>query len=256
MKEASAMQLKDKTAIVTGSNRGIGRAIVEAFAVNGAHVFACARRPDEAFETDMRQLAGRCGVTITPVYFDLADQAQIKAGAGTVVTSGRGIDILVNNAGVVAESRLFQMTPIQTMEDVFQVNFFAPMLLTQIVSRRMARQKSGSIINIASIAGLDGEPAQLEYVASKAALIGATKRLAFELGASGIRVNAVAPGLTETDMAAHMHPDLLRATLGRTVMGRMGTPEEIAAVVLFLASGASSFMTGQVLRVDGGVKGR
>jgi 3-oxoacyl-[acyl-carrier protein] reductase len=254
MKEDPAMLLQNKTAIVTGSNRGIGKAIVELFAEHGAHVWACARRPSEQYEVALGQLAARCGVTITPVYFDLADQTQIKAGMNTILAARRPVDILVNNAGVVADSKLFQMTTIQTMEDVFRINFFAPVLLTQYVSRQMTKQKSGSIINIASVAGLDGEPAQVEYVASKAALIGATKKLASELGAAGIRVNAVAPGLTETDMARHMSPDRMRATLARTIMQRLGQPSEIAAVVLFLASSLSSFMTGQVIRIDGGAK--
>jgi len=247
--------LKKKAAIVTGSNRGIGKATVELFAEHGADVWACARQPNEKFEADLRQLAVRCGVTITPVYFDLADQAQIKAGMNTILAERRAVDILVNNAGVVAESRLFQMTTIQTMEDVFQINFFAPMLVTQYVSRQMTKQKSGSIINIASVAGLDGDPAQVEYVASKAALIGATRKLASELGVAGIRVNAVAPGLTETDMVGHMNPDMMRATLARTTMQRLGKPSEIAAVVLFLASELSAFVTGQIIRADGGMKG-
>jgi 3-oxoacyl-[acyl-carrier protein] reductase len=254
MKQDPGMLLQNKTAIVTGSNRGIGKAIVERFAEHGAHVWACARRPSEAYEAALGQLATRCGVTITPMYFDLADQAQIKAGMNTILAAQRPVDILVNNAGVVADSKLFQMTTIQTMENVFRINFFAAMLLTQYVSRQMTKQKSGTIINIASVAGLDGDPAQVEYVASKAALIGATKKLARELGTAGIRVNAVAPGLTETDMAGQMSPDLMRATLARTIMQRLGQPSEIAAVVLFLASALSSFMTGQVIRVDGGMK--
>jgi 3-oxoacyl-[acyl-carrier protein] reductase len=249
------MLLQNKTAIVTGSNRGIGKAIVELFAEHGAHVWACARRPSDQYEVALGQLAARCGVTITPVYFDLADPAQIKAGFNTILAARRPVDILVNNAGVVADSKLFQMTTIQTMEEVFRINFFAPMLLMQYASRHMAKQKAGSIINIASVAGLDGDPAQVEYVASKAALIGATKKLASELGAVGIRVNAVAPGLTETDMAGQMSDDVMRATLARTIMQRLGQPSEIAAGALFLASALSSFMTGQVIRVDGGMKG-
>ena len=255
MKEGLAILLENKTAIVTGSNRGIGRAIVEIFAEHGAEVWACARQPSEPFEAVLKALAARYGVTIAPVYFDLADQAQIKAGVNTILAARRPVDILVNNAGVVADSKLFQMTAMQTIEDVFRINFFAPMLLTQYISRQMGKQKSGSIINIASVAGLDGDPAQVEYVASKAALIGATKKLASELGALGIRVNAVAPGLAETDMAGRMSPDLMRATLARTIMQRLGKPSEIATVVLFLASALSSFVTGQVIRVDGGMKG-
>jgi 3-oxoacyl-[acyl-carrier protein] reductase len=249
------MLLAGKSAVVTGCSRGIGKAILELFAQHGAHVWACARAPSDGFAASTRELAQRAGVEIVPVYFDLTDEDQVKAGANTIIAARRPVDVLVNCAAMVSENRLFQMTPLAEMRKVFQVNFFAQMQLTQYISRLMTRQKQGSIVNISSIAGLDGDPAQLEYVASKAALIGATKKLALELGEHGIRVNAVAPGLTSTDMLSGMTEAVLQRTVERTILKRVAQPAEIAAAALFLASHLSSYVTGQVLRVDGGMKG-
>ena len=163
------------------------------------------------------------------------------------------IDILVNNAGMVSKNALFQMTSIGTMKNVFEVNFFSQMLITQYILKKMLKQKNGSIVNIASIAGIDGKPGQMEYGASKAALISATKTLANELSIYGIRVNAVAPGVTETSMIDGMDMELLKTSVDRTMMKRVGKPEEIAEVVSFLASEKASYITGQILRVDGGI---
>lgn len=245
--------LKGKNAIVTGARRGIGRATVEKFAQYGANVWACARKYDEAFEADMAALAEKYGVWIEPVYFDMADGEQIKAAFKQIQSKKTPIDILVNNAGAVAPSTSFVMTSIEKMKEIFNVNFFAQMQLTQYAARLMMRQKSGSIVNLASIAALDGEPAQLEYVGSKAAVVGAAKKLAIELGEYGIRVNAVAPGVIDTDMGNEMQPELMKRIIDSTVMKRCGNPEEIAEAIAFLASDKASFITGQILRVDGGL---
>lgn len=245
--------LKGKNAIITGARRGIGRATVEVFAENGANVWACARKEDPAFAADMAGLAERYGVWIEPVCFDLTDEVQMKRAVKQIQGEKRPVDILVNNAGVVAQSTSFAMTSITKMKDVFDVNFFSQMLLTQYVTRLMLRQHSGSVVNLTSIAALDGEPAQLEYVGSKAAIAGATRRLARELGEQGIRVNAVAPGVIDTDMGNQMHPELMDHVLRKTVMNRLGTPREIANVIAFLASDRASYVTGQVIRVDGGL---
>ena len=249
------MLLQGKTAVVTGATRGIGMAIVAAFAEHGAAVWACARQPSDAFTAATQELATRFGVEITPVYFDLADDGQIKTGVQSILGARRPIDVLVNCAGIVSENRLFQMTPIAEIRRVFQVNFFGHMQVTQTISRVMTRQGSGSIVNVSSIAGIDGDPAQLEYVASKAALIGATKKLALELGPQGVRVNAIAPGLTQTDMLAGMADDVMRRTVERTILKRLAKPADIAGAAVFLASALSSHVTGQVLRIDGGMIG-
>ncbi|MBP3889428.1 MAG: SDR family oxidoreductase [Cellulosilyticum sp.] len=244
--------LKDKNAIITGANRGIGKKTLEVFAAQGANIWACARKSNEEFEEYIAELSKTYDVIIEPIYFDLSDDEEIKKAMKQIIDTKKDIHILVNNAGIVAESKLFQMTTIEEMKRVFDINFFAPMLISQYISKKMLRQKQGSIINMSSIAAIDGEPAQLEYVSSKAALIGATKKLAIELGKYGIRVNAVAPGATDTDMGGKIKQEVLEQTLNKTVMKRMATTEEIANTILFLASDLSSYITGQVIRVDGG----
>ena len=247
------MLLKGKTAVITGCNRGIGKAMLDVFARNGAEIWACVRKPDDSFTGYIEVLAKETGVTISPVYFDFADVEQVKEGVKTIRSSKQSVDIFVNNAGIVYTA-LFQMTPIDKMKEVFDINFFSQMLLTQSISRIMARQKSGSIVNLSSSAAIEGNEGRTAYAASKAAMITSTKVLARELSAYNIRVNAIAPGLTQTDMMVESTPeDALESTLQRICLKRVGEPEEIANVALFLSSGLSSYMTGQVLRVDGGM---
>lgn len=245
--------LKGKNAIITGARRGIGRATVEVFAENGANIWACARNQDETFEADMAQISMKYGVSIWPVYFDVTNEEQMKAAIHNIRKTKLPVDILVNVAGVADESTSFTMSTMDKMKHTFEVNFFAVTMLTQYVSRIMMRQGSGSIVNITSVAGIDGSPGQYEYVGSKAAIIGGTKELAREFGQYNIRVNAVAPGMIETSMGAQIGDELKNATLQQVIMKRMGKPEEIAHVIAFLASDKASFITGQVIRVDGGM---
>jgi len=245
--------LKGKAAVVTGCNRGIGKAILEVFARNGANIWACVRRSDDRFADYVTKLESETGVTISPVYFDLADGEQMRAGVKTIMSAKQPVDVLVNNAGIIYTS-LFQMTPVDKMKEVFEINFFSQMVLTQYITRIMTRQKSGSIINLSSSAAIEGNEGRTAYAASKAAMICSTKVMARELGEYNIRVNAIAPGLTNTDMMIESTPeDALESTLQRTCMKRVGRPEEIANAVLFLASDLSSYMTGQVLCLDGGM---
>lgn len=246
------MFLQGKTAIVTGCNRGIGHAMVEVFAREGANIWAHARRETPEFIIDMKNIGQRYDVKIIPIFFEFTNEFEIKSALKTIMSSKMCIDILVNNAGIVGENRLFEMTSINDMKKIFEVNFFVPTLITQYIARLMKRQNKGSIINIASIAGIDGDPAQYEYSASKAALIGATKKLAIELGKSGIRVNAIAPGLTETNMVQNMSHVLMQETIEKSILKRFAKPEEIANVVAFMASDLASYMTGQIIRLDGG----
>ena len=245
--------LKDKTVVLTGSNRGIGKAILEVFAMNGADIWACVRKPNDGFTDYIANLAKETGVTISPVYFDLADREQVKEGVKTITSVKKPIDVLVNNAGIIYTG-LFQMTPVDKMKEIFEINYFSQMLLTQYIARIMARQKKGSIINISSSAAIECNEGRTAYAASKSAMICSTKVMAKELAGSNIRVNAIAPGLTETDMMrGSTSEDALKSTLERICMERVARPEEIANAVLFLSSDMSSYITGQVLRVDGGM---
>lgn len=245
--------LSGKNAVITGCSRGIGKAVVENFSAHGANIFAHARTKTKEFEEFCIELAKRNRVKIIPIFFDITKEDEIKAGIREILNYEKKIDILVNNVGIVGQVSLFQMTSIQKMRNEFEVNFFGSMLVTQLISKIMIRKKSGSIVNISSCAGLDGNTGMLEYVSSKAAMIGATKRLAIELGAYNIRVNSVAPGLTDTQMGAVMREDLLEDVFRKLVIKRKARPEEIADAVLFFASDMSTFITGQTLRVDGGL---
>lgn len=246
------MRLQGKNAIVTGARSGIGRAIVELFAREGANIWAIVHREDKEWLSAMEKLATELHVWIRPVYVDLSNEEQIKQGMQTIIKEKLPIDILVNAAGIVSENRLIQMTTMQTMHDVMNVNFFAPVQVAQLASRVMCRQKSGSIINIASIAGIDGDYAQLEYASSKAALICATKKMAYEWGNYNIRVNAIAPGVIETKMISGMADAVTEDMIRHNTLGRKGNPQEIAQLALYLASDESSYITAQTIRIDGG----
>jgi 3-oxoacyl-[acyl-carrier protein] reductase len=243
--------LSGKSAIVTGSNRGIGRAIVEGFAQNGACIWAHARRETSEFLADMAAISRRYGVVIEPVCFDVTDTSAMKAAVKQIAGSAQPIDVLVNNAGV-AHGGLFQMTSMNTIREVFEVNFFSVLELSQIVVRLMQKRRHGSIVNMASLSGFDLKSGNIAYGVSKSALTAATKTLAAELGAWGIRVNAIAPGLTDTDMANLMEEKARHEMVANTSLKRLARPKEIADVAVFLASDMASFVTGHVLRVDGG----
>jgi 3-oxoacyl-[acyl-carrier protein] reductase len=246
-------ELEGKNAVITGANRGIGFAIVQKFAENGCNIWACARKKSAVFEEKISDLAQKNGVIIIPVYFDLSNGEDIKNGFKNIYNNKRPIDVLVNTAGVI-NAEIFQRINVATMHDVFEINFFGPVQLSQLVLKSMLRYKNGSIINISSIAGLDTNPTNSIYGSSKAALNSFTKILASEVATSGIRVNAIAPGPTDTEMIQVVQNKVGNALLDRCAMGRLARPDEIAETALFLASEKSSFINGQILRVDGGAK--
>ena len=244
--------LKGKTAIITGCNRGIGRATLEKFCAYGADVFALVRQESESFLQDIEKLKAQYGVEIIPIYADFQVEDEVKQAVKSILSYKKNLDILVNNIGIANPQAMFTMTKMETIKDAFQVNLFSSILLTQLISRSMLRNKKGSIIFVSSSAAFDGG-ANIEYSASKAAIIGAAKRIAKELCVGGIRVNVVAPGLTSTDMGNSMSEEDEKVALSMNLMKRKGQPSEIADAIAFLASDMASFITAQVLRVDGGL---
>lgn len=249
------MLLLGKTAVITGTNKGIGKVIMELFAENGANVIACARRETPDFLKTIDSLREKFKVSIIPIYFDLEDSTEIKAAVRTIIgLKLGGIDILVNNAGY-ASGAYFQMTPIADLERMMKINFTSQIQFTQGISRYMARFKSGSIINMGSTAGLFGDAGMLSYGSSKAALIFATKTMATELGQYNIRVNVIAPSVTKTEMYDQMEEAARNKLIDSSALKRAAEPREVANVALFLSSDLSTFVNGQIIRVDGGITG-
>ncbi len=235
-----------KTALVTGANRGIGLGIVNILAHSQIHVFACSRKEDVDYNR-LLCLPEENDVKITPLCFDITDEKAVKAAVVRAEQESGGIDILVNNAGM-SHSSLFFMTRMRDMKEVFETNFFAPLYLTQLVSRYMARRRAGAVINIASVSGMRRINGGTSYGASKAALLFATETLALELGPYGIRVNAVSPGFIDTRMWRQRPEEIYKEVLNNTPLRRQGTVDEVARAVLFLADEKqSSFITGSNL---------
>jgi 3-oxoacyl-[acyl-carrier protein] reductase len=247
------MLLKNKTAVVTGCNRGIGKKILEVFSANGATIFACVRNITEEFKTSLNDIKKKFNNEIIPIQFDLNDENQIKEAANNVLSSNPSIDILVNNAATI-HTALFQMTSIKKLKEVFETNFFSQTIFTQYILKSMIKKKAGSILYISSSSALDGNEGRSAYSSAKAAMIAQAKVLSREVGMYNIRVNAVAPGLTDTDMMRQSTPkEIINEVIPRISLKRIANPEEIANVAVLLSSDLSSYITGQVIRVDGGM---
>ena len=245
-------RFENRTVIISGANRGLGLEILNQFAAEGANIIACMRSENEETKTMLQGIASENDVTITPVFFDMADEAAVKAGCKEIKALKVPVDILVNNAGV-PHLAILPFTKMQDAHNVFQVNYFSQMVVIQSLCGLISKSEHGAIVNMASIAGIDGEPGNAVYGATKASMILLTKVLAKEF-AGKIRVNAVAPGLTRTDFADKMGDKAKESMEQTSLMHRLGQPSEIAKAVLFMASDDAQFITGQVLRVDGGVK--
>ena len=247
------MLLKNKTAVVTGCNRGIGKKILEVFSANGATVFACVRNIDEEFKSFLNELKQKFNNQIIPIQFDLNDEKKIKEAANSILTSNKSIDILVNNAATIHTS-IFQMTSVKKLKELFEVNFFSQTIFTQYILKSMIKNKRGSIVYISSSSALDGNEGRSAYSSAKAAIIAQAKVLSRELGVHNIRVNSIAPGLTNTDMMKKNHQEeIVNEIVSRISLRRIANPEEIANVVLLLSSDLTSYITGQVIRADGGM---
>ncbi len=243
--------LKGKTALVTGATRGIGRKIAEVFAKNGATIILNARDKSKAQEV-ADELREKFGATVYIVLFDVSSYDEVKNGFKELFKITKKIDVVVNNAGILDDALIGMVTHSQ-IEKTFGINAFGVLYVAQYAARLMSRNKSGSIINISSIIGTNGNEGQAVYGGSKAAVIGITKSLAKELAPSNIRVNAIAPGFIDTDMTKSLPKDKYNERINSIKMGRIGKPEDIANTALFLASDLSSYVTGQVIGVDGGM---
>jgi 3-oxoacyl-[acyl-carrier protein] reductase len=244
------MRLKDKVALITGAGQGIGRATALTFAREGAivavadiNMTAATAVADEITHADGRA---------KPLFLDVARAESVEAAVRTLQESFGRVDVLVNNAGIVRDARMQKMTEEQ-FDAVIAVNLKGVWLCAKAVAPLMSANGGGSIINAASVVGLYGNFGQTNYVAAKSGVIGMTKTWARELGPSGVRVNAIAPGFVATEMISSVPEKVLDSVQDKTPLRRLGRPEDIANAYLFLASDESSFITGHVLSVDGGL---
>ncbi len=243
--------LKGKNAIVTGGARGIGRVIAADLAGHGANVSICDIMEAQV-STTAGELAAEHRVIVKGYKVDVADPTEVDKFVAAVREDFGSIDILVNNAGVTRDNLLIRMKD-DDFDLVQKVNLYGTFYFCRTVGRIMAKQRSGSIVNVASIIGIIGNAGQVNYAASKGGVIAVTKSVAKELAARGVRCNAVAPGFVETAMTAALNDEVREEYVKLVPMGRFAEPEDIAKVVSFLAGDDSSYVTGQVLIVDGGM---
>jgi 3-oxoacyl-[acyl-carrier protein] reductase len=245
------MLLSGKKALVTGGSRGIGREIVLAFLREGASVWYIDLAEGDSLD-EYRSIAAEHGATAGFREANVADEQSVTAAVEGILTEADGMDVLVNNAGITRDNLLFRMTA-QEWNDVLSVNLTSAFFTSKLVVRQMAKQRSGSVINVASIVGIIGNGGQANYSASKAGMIGLTKSMAREVAARNVRINAVAPGFINTKMTQSLTEEQQDALKSQIPMGRIGEPAEVARVILFLASDLSSYLTGQVIHITGGL---
>ena len=243
-------QLSNQIAVVTGAGRGIGRAIALKFAAEGADVVCVSRTQENSGKVaaEIRALGRKAWAFAV----DVADAAAVSTVAEKILADCGKVDILVNNAGVTRDGLVMRLSDAD-WDTVLNTNLKGAFLFTKAFSRAFAKQRSGRIINISSVIGLIGNPGQSNYAASKAGLIGFTQSVAREFASRSITVNAIAPGFIETDMTSELNVELKAAILKQIPMGKFGAAEDIANAALFLASPSASYVTGQVLTVDGGM---
>ena len=247
------MLLKHKTAIITGCNKGIGNSILKKFSENGANIIACVRNISKEFQDEVKELKIKNKNEITIEKLDFSDERASKEIGAKINLENKKIDILINNAGSIHTS-LFQMTPIEKFKEIFQINYFSQIIFTQQIIKNMIKNKNGSITYISSTSGIDGNEGRGAYSDSKAAIISKSKVLSKELGIFNIRVNSIAPGLTNTNMMTeNTSKEKIKSIIENLSLKRFADPNEIADTALFLSSDLSSYITGQTIRVDGGM---
>ncbi len=251
MSTFSNQSFEGRSAIVTGGSRGIGRAIVTMLAELGAQV-ALADSCSETSQATADEISQATGQRVICSMIDVSDFSQAQEMVKHVLNEFGKVDILVNNAGITRDDLIMRM-PEEDWDDVINVNLKGAWNCSKAIIRPMMKKRYGRIVNISSVSGQVGQAGQTNYSASKAGLIGFTKALAKEVASRGVTANAVAPGFVPTALTNDLPEELVEHMLGLTPMGRMGTPEEIAHAVAFLASEGSSYITGQVLGVDGGM---
>ena len=248
---AVSFSLSGKVALVTGASQGIGESIAKALAAAGAHVVVAARREDKA--SSVAQAISAAGGLAEAVRLDVADPASVTAAFKAVVEKHGKLDVLVNNAGITDDGLILRMSK-DSWDKVIATDLTGVFLCAQEAAKTMLKKRvAGRIINITSVVGLMGNPGQTNYAAAKAGVVGFTKALAREIGSRGITVNAVAPGYIETSMTDVLSEEQRKALVGQIVLGRLGTPEDVAAAVVFLASDAAAYVTGTTLNVSGGL---
>jgi 3-oxoacyl-[acyl-carrier protein] reductase len=245
------MRLSGKVALVTGSARGIGRSIAELFCAEGATVVVNDVGSDAGARETLAVLEAAGGKGSVEM-FDVSDAAQVDAGVKNILQAHGRIDVLVNNAGITRDNLLLRMSE-EEFDAVIRVNLKGTYLLTKTVTRHMMKQRSGKVVNISSVVGMMGNAGQSNYAAAKAGIIGFTKATARELATRNITVNAIAPGFIRTAMTAALSEAVQKAFLAQIPLGRFAEPREVAELALFLASDASSYITGQVVGINGGM---
>ncbi|WP_041400953.1 3-oxoacyl-[acyl-carrier-protein] reductase [Salinispira pacifica] len=245
------MLLKGKNAIVTGGSRGIGREIVLAFLREGASVWYLDLAEGEYLK-EYQDLASSNGATAAFKECNVADEERVQAVISEVISEAGTVDIAVNNAGITRDTLMMRMKT-EDWKSVLDVNLTSAFLVSRALYRQMAKQKGGSIINVASIVGIIGNGGQTNYSASKAGLIGMTKSMAREVASRNVRVNAVAPGFIVTPMTDKLNEDQKKALYDQIPMGRLGEPAEVAKTIVFLASDLASYVTGEVIKITGGL---
>ena len=247
------MLLANKTAVVTGANRGIGQSIIDLFSKNGANIFACSRDVNDKFSQFIKLTEQKYKNKIIPLELDLSNIDSIKSAFAKIKEENLEIDILINNAATI-HTALFNMTSIDKLKEIFEINFFSQTLFTQYISKLMIKNNSGSIVYMSSSSAIDSNEGRSAYSASKAAIISQAKTLSRELGRHNIRVNAIAPGLTKTDMMyENTSKEIIDQFKNNISLNRYAEKIEVANVALFLSSELSSYINGQTIRVDGGL---